>query len=433
MAQLTGPAGHAERRRASATALRVVATLAFTLIVSQFYRTAVSPIAPEVARDLSLTHEQLGFVTSAFFISFAVMQIPVGMLLDRFGPRRTVSCLLFFAVLGALQFAHAEDFTGILAGQLLLGLGCSGVFMGGLVATARWFPPDRFATVAAFIVAFSNTGTLLSATPLLAAVEAIGWRGTYVALAAFTGALAGLVYLSVRDAPPDHPFHERRRETLREVVAGTAAVFRDRRLLLLLPMAFVSYPAMLVVRALWAGPYLAEIHGLDGTARGDVILYMSMAVVGGILIYGPMDRRFDTRKWVVVAGSVVTIGLLIALALLPGAPLWLAAGLLVCFILCTSHYVLVVPHGKAFFPERLVGRTVTAINLVVFAGVSILQAATGVVVGAFAPTVDGSAPEIAYRAVFAFLALCMLVALALYLRSEDVKPSEERSRAERVG
>ncbi|MBT6116805.1 MAG: MFS transporter [Rhodospirillaceae bacterium] len=413
----------------SVTALRVVATLAFTLIVSQFYRTAVSPIAPEVMRDLSLTPEQLGLVTSAFFITFAAMQIPVGMMLDRFGPRRTVSGLLLFAVLGALQFAHARDFGGILAGQLLLGLGCSGVYMGGLVAAARWFPADRFATIAAFIVAFSNMGTLLSATPLLAAVEAIGWRDTYTWLAVITGGLAALVLLSVRDAPADHPFHARRREGLREVLAGTAAVFRDRRLLLLLPMAFVSYPAMLVVRALWAGPYLADVHGLDGTARGDVILYMSMAVVAGILFYGPLDRRFDTRKWVVVAGTVVTVGLLTALALLPEAPLWLAAALLVAFILCTSHYVLIVPHGKAFFPERLVGRTVTAVNLVVFVGVAALQSATGILVGAFPEAAGGGAPEIAYRAVFAFLALCMIVALALYLRSEDVKPSEEKNRA----
>jgi MFS family permease len=129
-------------------------------------------------RDLSLTPEQLGLVTSAFFITFAAMQMPVGMMLGQFGPRRTVAGLLLFAVLGALQFSHARGFGGILAGQLLLGLGCSGVYMGGLVAAARWFLAARFAKVAAFIVAFSNTGTMLSATPLLAAVDAIGWRGT---------------------------------------------------------------------------------------------------------------------------------------------------------------------------------------------------------------------------------------------------------------
>jgi len=170
-------------------------------------------------------------------------------------------------------------------------------------------------------------------------------------LALFSGALSLLVLLSVRDAPAGHLFHARRRETLREVLAGTAAVFRDRRLLLLLPMAFVSYPAMLVVRAFWAGPYLADVHGLAGTAQGDVILYMSMAVVGGILLYGPMDRRFDTRKWVVLTGTVVTIGLLAALAPLLAPPLWLAGALLVCFILYTSHYVLVVP-GTARLSSR---------------------------------------------------------------------------------
>ena len=408
------------------TAFRVVVTLAVTLVISQFYRTTLAAIAPELMHELTLSAGELGLASSAFFLAFAAMQIPVGMLLDHFGPRRTVPSLLILAVTGAITVSQADGFAFLATGQALLGAGCSGIFMGGLVAVARWFPPDRFATIAAAVVAFSNTGGLLSATPFSAAVAAIGWRASFLALAGATALLALAIIALVRDAPAGHPFHDRPPEGLAEALGGVREVLTDRRIWPLLVVSFVSYPAVLALRSVWAGPYVHDIHGLDGVARGNVLLLISIAMIAGLVAYGPLDRVFDTRKRIVVWGTLAAIPALVALAAVPSLEAWQATALLVLFAFLGSNYVQIQPHGKAFFHERLVGRVVTVLNLSTFTGIATLQAVTGFILGAFPESDAGAHPPEAYRAMFAFLAVVSAVALAAYAWSADVPPSTER-------
>ncbi len=408
------------------TAVRVVVTLAVTLVISQFYRTTLAAIAPELMHELHLSAGELGVASSAFFLAFAAMQIPVGMLLDRFGPRRTVPSLLVLAVTGAVVVARSDGFALLTIGQVLLGAGCSGIFMGGLVSVARWFPADRFATVAAAVVAFSNTGGLLSATPFSAVVEAIGWRASFLALAGVTAFLALAIVALVRDAPPGHPFHERPPEGLGGALRGVREVLTNRRIWPLLAMSFVSYPAILAVRSVWAGPFVHDVYGLDGVARGNVLLLISVAMIAGLLAYGPLDRVFDTRKRIIVWGTLATIPTLVILAAVPHLEPWQATALLVLFAFLGSNYVQIQPHGKAFFHERLVGRVMTALNLASFTGIATFQAVTGFILGAFPVSEAGTYPPEAYRAMFAFLAVVSALALFAYARSKDVRPSTER-------
>ena len=408
------------------TAFRVVVTLAVTLVISQFYRTTLAAIAPELMHELRLSAEALGLASSAFFLAFAAMQIPVGMLLDRFGPRRTVSSLLILAVIGAITVSRADGFALLATGQVLLGAGCSGIFMGGLVAVARWFPPDRFATIAAAVVAFSNTGGMLSATPFSAAVEAIGWRASFLALAGATALLAFAIIALVRDAPSGHPFHDRPPEGLAGALRGVREVLTDRRIWPLLAVSFISYPVVLAVRSVWAGPFVHDVYGLDGVARGNVLLLISVAMIAGLITYGPLDRLFDSRKRVIVWGTLASVPALVALAALPWLEAWQATTLLVLFAFLGSNYVQIQPHGKAFFHERLVGRVVTVLSLFTFTGIATLQAATGFILGAFPESVAGAHPPEAYRAMFAFFAVVSVVALAAYAWSTDVPPSSER-------
>ena len=140
-----------------------LAALAFAYLLSMFYRTAIAVIARMVAADLNLDQAQLGALASAWFIAFAAMQIPVGVLLDRYGPRRTVSGLMGIAVVGAIVFATATTETAAIAGQALIGIGCSPIFMGSLHAVSHWFARERFASLSSLVLAFATVGVLLSA------------------------------------------------------------------------------------------------------------------------------------------------------------------------------------------------------------------------------------------------------------------------------
>ncbi len=405
-------------------AARVLTTLCAVYIISQFYRSSTAVIAPDLVRDIGFSHESLGLLTGAFFLSFGLTQIPLGVMLDRYGPRRTMTGMLFFAVAGALVFAAAESPAMLTFGRALMGVGCAAVFMGSVVVCARWFPPDRLATTASIVLAVGGTGNLLSATPLAFATEQIGWRGAFVGMAGITALFALAVLLLVRDAPPGHPFHGRKHETLGAVLIGLGEVFRNKRLPFLAIMAFVAYPSMAAILTLWAGPYLAHIHGLDGVARGNVLILTATAMILGNLFYGPLDRRLDTRKGVAMGGALATAAVLGALAFVSAPPLWLSATLLVLLGFFGSYSVMVMAHGRASYPEYLVGRAVTVVNFVNFTGVAVMQVITGFIIGALS-TDSGPTPEFAYRAVFGFLAATVIVAVIFYRRIGDSKPSRD--------
>ena len=205
--------------------------------------------------------------------------------------------------------------------------------------------------------------------------------------------------------------------------AGVREVLGDRRMRLVLIMAFVGYPTTATIHGLWGGPYLHDALGLDGVGRGNVLLAMAGGLIVGMLGVGTLDRIFDTRKRLVTFGALTTAALLTVLALAP-TPTPVVATLLFGALGVIGAYVIVIlAHGRAFFPERLVGRALTAINFAAFMGVAAMQVATGFIVGAF-PTSEGAAPEIAYRSVFGFLALMIAIAVAIYRRVEDRRPSD---------
>ena len=406
-------------------AIRILATLCAAYIVSQFFRSSTAVIAPDLVRDIGFSPESLGLLTGAFFLAFGLTQIPLGILLDRFGARRTMAVMLLFAVAGSLLFACAESPVMLTVGRALIGIGCAAVFMGSVVICARWFAPDRLATTASIVLAVGGAGNLLSATPLAYATEHVGWRSAFIGMAAITALIALAVFLLVRDAPPDHPFHRRKRETLGAVLRGLGEVLRNKRLPYLAAMAFVSYPAMATILTLWAGPYLADIHGLDGVGRGNVLLATGVAMILGTLLYGPLDRLLDTRKGIAMAGASSTAVVLMALALIAAPPLWLAVILLTLLGFFGTYSIMIMAHGRASFPEHLVGRAVTMVNFVNFTGVAVMQVLTGFIVGALTRAGDAP-PEIAYRAVFGFLAVTVIIALFFYRRIGDAKPSEDK-------
>jgi sugar phosphate permease len=402
------------------TRIALIAALCIGYVASQFYRTANAAIAPELMRELSISPESMGAVTGVFFLMFAAMQIPAGVLLDRFGPRRVMSGLLLSAVAGSLVFAAADGALGLGFGRGLMGAGCAAGLMGSMVVFARWFPQRYFATLAAVIFAVGGIGNLMATTPLAMASAAIGWRGAFTGMAGITVAMAAVLFLVLRDAPPGHPVSARAPETPRQILAGLGQVLRDRRIWYISAMQAVAYPILMTISALWAGPYLDEVYGLDAIARGNVLLALNVAMILGVLAYGPLDRLFDSRKWVVVAGTALTILLLAVLAAVPGWSLWQIVVLLVLFMGLGGYQMILHAHTRAILPDHLVGRGLTVQNTAAFVGVFAMQWASGYIIGAFQGAGD---PALPYRVVFAFLAGATLIALLVYLRIEDARPS----------
>ena len=226
----------------------------------------------------------------------------------------------------------------------------------------------------------------------------------------------------MRDDPPGHVRVARHVESARDAVRGFAEILRLPGLLRVLGLQTVAYAVMASIMGLWAGPYLHDVHGLDVVARGNVLIAMAIGQTLGVLSFGPLDRRFDTRKWIAVAGAAATIAILIGLAAHPRPPTWLAIGLLIALCAASSYGVVVVTHARAFYPPRLAGRGATTANMAQLVGCALVPLGTGFIPALFPISASGYAP-VAYQWIFATIAAALALGLAIYLSSRDIKPS----------
>lgn len=400
---------------------RLILLLVAVTSVSQFFRASAGVIAPELMRDLALGPETLGLASSAFFIALGFAQIPVGMLFDRVGPRLTVGALTLLSVLGAALHAMADSGAMLVTSRAVLGLGSAASFMSVVILSSRWFPRERLSLTLSWVFSASQIGILAATTPLALATEAFGWRWAFAASGVATAMIAGAFLWFVTDDPPGRTPPPRQAETLRQVLQGVFEVWRTPGLLKILAAHMFIYASMVTVLGLWAGPYLRDVHGLDGVARGNVLFAMATAQVVGILCFGPLDRIFNTRKWIVVAGGFGTLAVLAILAAVPGLPLAAATVLLVLLCGVTSYSLVVVAHGRGLFPDRLAGRGVTTVNIAQVTGSAILPILTGLIVGAV-PEEFGARPEAAYRLAFAAIGFCLAAGISVYLTAGDAKP-----------
>ncbi len=391
-------------------ASRVMFATILVTVLSQFFRASAGVLAPEITRDLGLSPEALGLANAAFFISLTLFQIPVGMLFDSFGVRRTVSVLSIVAVLGTVLNAIAGSATAFVLARLLIGIGCAGNFMAAVVLSARWFSGAGFATVLGRIFAISTLGYLIAGTPWAALAELLGWRAAFL-VSAFVAAAVSLTFATiVRDSPDSEPIV--RRETLREIATGLVDVLKIPGLFPIVAVHFFTYAAMLTVLGVWAGPYLEDVFGFDTVTRGNVLLLMGLAQMIGVFCYGPLDRRvggYGTVK----GGALVSVAALLLLALLPHPPVAVAVTLLILFCLLDAFSVLNVADANRRFPPHLSGRGATVFNLSQVLGSAALPIVTGGVVGLFSAS-GGHLPESAYRAAFLVTAVCFGLGLALY-------------------
>jgi predicted MFS family arabinose efflux permease len=405
--------------------LIIVTTLATAYVASHFFRASNVTIGLDLMHDLAIGPEALGALTGAFFFGFAAMQIPCGFFFDRFGPRHTIVGMLILATTGCIVFTLAPNWPILLGGRMLMGAGFGCMLIGSMVVISRWFAPDRFSTLTAMVLSIGLLGNLAATTPLAWASEAVGWRAVFGAAVVFVAFATVAIGLVVRDAPAGHPFLARTPEPLREMLRGLMEVLRDPRLRPILALNFCNYACTFTVQGLWGGPFLREVHGLSPIEAGNVLLVAVIAYQLGMLAFGPLDRRLDTRKWIAFGGTTVIISILATLALASHPPIWVAVGAFLGIGFFSASSTMVMTHGRGIFPDRLIGRGMATINTSVMLGVACMQTLSGVIVGAFEPLADGARSETAYRALFGVLTVVLIVAVAIYSRSRDIRPSDE--------
>lgn len=391
---------------ASAHAWFVFTVFVVAYFFSYFYRSANAVIADDLSRDLGLGPEQLGLMTSLFFLAFAAAQVPLGAALDRFGARYVTSGLMLSGVLGSILFGLAESFTALAVARALIGLGMAGVLMGSLKAFSGWFPPRQFATVSGLFLGLGSLGALAAATPLAALNEAVGWRAVFLGGAVLILVTAVAIAAFGRPAPALTKTPRRAASD-----ASPGGVFRSPVFWRIGLLGFAVTGSMFAFQGLWAGPYLADRIGLPPLATGNLLLLLGIGVSGGYMVIGWLADRLGLPK-VTIAGSLGMLATQLTLAFFPaGAPTVLLAVLFFLFGFFGSFSVLFFAHVRLAFPLHMTGRAITAVNLLGIGGSALLQWLLGIVIGLFARDESGGYPPEAYTATF--LLTSVLIALAL--------------------
>lgn len=391
----------------------------------QFNRVAGSIVAPVIDHELGLGAAAVGTAMAVYYLAGALMQIPTGLWFDRFGVRVVLPGLLAISVVGTLIFAYAETANGLILGRILIGSGYASVLVSAFVIFARWVPQDRFASISAALLAAGSIGGILGTAPLAWLIDLVGWRQTFLGVAALTAILLVAVALVLRNAPPGYVPSGRPPGSLRENVAGLIAVLRHRDMRYVLILGLVTYGPQMTVLGLWGGAFLGDTYGLDNSERGLVLLALAVINASSLLLWGPLDRLLDSRRTVAIGAYLLQGGLFLAVALSAGSGLWLTLALMATLAATFGGYVVLQSHCRALFPDAMVGRANTSLNLVAILGVAIMQWLSSLLVDAF-PSDSGLADPMAYRLAFGAIGIACWCAVALYFPVRDVRPSERR-------
>jgi MFS family permease len=413
--------------KAPGSAIALICTLVAIYMISQFFRNSINVIGPDLSREFDLDAQALSMVASTFFLSFALVQIPLGMAIDRYGPKICLIAPALILIAGTLLFAVARDYRELVFARLIIGVGCSSFLMAPLTIYAERFSPARFGSLVGMHVGAGNVGALAATAPLALATAAIGWRWTFASVAIFASVMTLLVFLLVRDSEEGRQQRAIKAETLPMLLRGVREAAQIHSFWPVFGMQMTVYPAFGAIVGLWSGPWLAQVYGLALDQRGHVLFMMALAQIVGLFAWGTADRFFGSYKKPCLIGGMLCCGMLVLAALVPIPGAYLLPFLIVMGLVFGFSPALTA-HGKALFPRHLIGRGLSLLNIGAMGGVFFQQWITGLVMSQFASkVVDGARiyPPEAYRTVFALLAAEIVVALIFYSTTRDPHPDKK--------
>ena len=401
---------------ALSTFLRISVPFAAMGFVNQASRMVVATMGPAMAVEFELSASGLGALAAMFFAAYALFQLPVGLLIDLHGARRVQIRLALVAALGFALCAFASDPAWLAVGRFVTGLGVAGALIGLMKANMQWFPRERLAAVTGAGVFLGAAGSLAASAPLQALLPLIGWRGGFLLLAALSCATSLWIAFSVPKEPPGPPRAKRR---LGLEIAEFGRIFRHPVFTRNMPAMALLAGLVFTYQGLWLGPWLRDVGGLDGEARGLVLLCFSIGIMLGQLLAGQLASALQARGIDPMRVPFFGIALMaLAQALLIVAPqgLWSLSLLWFGFAYAGSCGPVAYAVLAQRFPADLTARVTTALNFSMLSLVFVLQNVIGWILDLFPRQADGGWDPAGYAwAIGLTLALQALTVLWLIL------------------
>lgn len=359
--------------------------LAFVLgyFLTQLFRVVNAVAGPAITGELGLDLAAFGFVTSFYFLAYASIQLPLGVLLDRYGPNRVEGVLLLVATVGTVIFALSDGLVMLTVGRALMGIGVSSGLMAAFKAYSALVPHDRLPLVNGLHMAAGSLGVLAGGLPVEMLIAALGWRGFFIGLAGLTAFGAVFLLFCIRKFPESAA----REESLGDLVRGAARVMMSAPFVRIAPLAVTTQATMMALQALWVGPFLRDVADFTPTQAAAIVSFMGVSVICGYALSAFVGDRLVRHRGVPVVnvmlgGCLLVLAMQVAIVLVPPAwstPFWIGFGLFGTFT------ALSYPALGRHFAVAQTGRVNASLNFLLFAGGFVFQWTFGVVVERLTP------------------------------------------------
>ena len=395
--------------------LAVVVFLAFALayFFSALVRAITATLSPTLTQELGLQARDLGLLAGGYFFGFSLTQLPLGRWLDRYGPRSVILAFLSVAVLGCVAFAQADSFGGLLLARVLCGVGVSACLMAPLTGYRRWFNASTQLRTNSWMLMTGSLGMVAATLPVQWLLPIWGWRALFVAMAV----CIALSMLAIRLLVPAWQCSTPSAQTAVADDGGYSAVWRSRYFWRMTPLGFFSYGGMVAIQTLWAGPWMTQVAGWSALAAATGLFAINLSMLTSFWLWGwitpALARRGIHADQLIARGFPLSLLMLVALvAAGPSAGAGVAA-LLAAFCVCSTFVSLAQPAVGMAFASHLAGRALSAYNLVIFAGIFVVQ--WGIGLGIDLARSLGLDTVSAYQAAFGVFGICSLLSWLFFL------------------
>jgi nitrate/nitrite transporter NarK len=392
--------------------LVVTLPLAALNLINQASRTIMAIIGPVLAVEFGFSASELGLLAACMLASYAAVQLPGGVAIDRLGPRRVQAACSLVTAAGFAVFALSDGLLGFSIGRVILGIGISAGLIAVLKANTQWFPPSKVANMTGIAGAIGALGSVVTTTPAQLALPTLGWRGVLWVLCGVSVAVAIWIFVSVRDRPSSKPL-----PGLKEELQVMLSIFRARAFWRYGPAVSMLSVLNFAYLGLWAGPWLRDVAGYEGEARANTLLLYTLGALVGVVAIGAATSRAYARGYPPVLMLLTCNALLlvaqVALALQPGGAAITVFWVMFAFFSAgaTSGYVVV---GQMFPPEQM-GRVSTAVNTLTLGAAFVLQSAIGWVLDLWPRAATGGWDPAGYSAALGLSAAIQVLLMARLL------------------
>ncbi|NVK31443.1 MAG: MFS transporter [Gammaproteobacteria bacterium] len=396
---------------------RVYLPLALGYALSYFYRNANAIIEQDLVAELSLTASSLGLLTSMYFISFAACQIPVGMWLDRYGPRKTEAGLLLFAAVGAVIFSQAHSLAGLMVGRLLIGVGVSACLMAAFKAYTLWFSKDQLPTINGFQMMAGGLGALAATAPLQSALDVTNWRTVFVGLAVISVAISALLFFAYPKTKA--PNQSESPESIGALWEGIVHILQSRAFWTIAPICMFSQATFMAVQGLWIRPWLRDVIGMSAEKSANTLFAMTLAMIAGFLLLGMLSTQLRKRfalSTVTFSITMMTVFMAIQAVIISGYPN-ATLPLMLGFSFFATSGILPYAALSQQFDNRLAGRVNTLLNLTVFVCAFAFQWGMGMLIDLWHTTDSGGHSLISYQTAFGCAFVLQAIGLGWWFKN----------------